>query len=577
MTLYHSSPKINKFKFFKSILSLPLSIRILGFIASITLVVSTFFIGVNLIDKYFFVSVPKHGGVLNEGVIGRPRLINPVVSKTEVDRDLSSLIYSSLFKPNNNTLEPDAAESFEISEDGKVYTVTLKDGITFHDGMPLTAADVIFTVERIQNKGLPVKSPLAPNFNGVNATSVDDKTIIFSLDKPHATFLETLTFGILPKHIWEPVGIADFDQTNYNIEPIGSGPYKFKEIVRNSKNGLATKYALTSFENYIHGEPFIENLNIYFYGSEDDRASAFNDSEITQIAGVQTFFAKELESRKKPIITAQMPRIFGVYLNQEKNSILGDDAIRKALDLSMPREKIINEVFNGYAESEESPFPGMIKATSSEADARFLTAEALLEKNGWKKNDEGFLEKTKSDKKSTTVTKLQLSISLPDIPELTTSAQIIKEEWNKLGVNVELKTFDLGTFTSDILTSRNFEAALFGQVTGRDPDPFSFWHSSQKTNGMNIAQYASKSVDDNIMTLAKTFDISKRAELLTKISKTIRDDRPALFTYSPKFIYVVDKNLSGVNLPLMTTASERFSHIEDWYVTEERTWKFLSK
>lgn len=526
-------------------------------------------------DRYFFVSVPMHGGSLNEGVVGRPRLINPIVAKTEVDRDLVSLIYSGLFRPSGDILEPDLAKSLEISDDGKTYTVVLKDEATFHDGNPVTAADVVFTVERIQNKGLPIKSPLAPSLGGVNVTSVDNNTVIFALDKPHANFTETLTFGILPKHIWEPVGTVDFDQTNYNLEPIGSGPYKFESVVRNSKNGLSTKYVLEPFKNYVHGQPFIKELNIYFYGSEDERMAAYEDGEIKQMGGVQTSFAKEVSEKGVPIITAQMPRIFGLYLNQPKKPIFEDDVVREALDLAMPREKIISEIFNGYAEAEEAPFPGTIATKDNPIDARILMAESLFEKNGWAKNADGVLEKT--NKKTKTVSKLEFAISLPDIPELTASAQIIVEEWKRLGINAELKTFDLGTFTSEILTTRNYDAALFGQVTGRDPDPYSFWHSSQKTHGMNIAQYGSKSVDESITTLAKTFDSEKREELLIKISETIAEDRPALFTYSPKFIYVVDKSLSGVELPLLSTASERFSHIEDWYVTSERTWKFLSK
>ncbi len=571
-----SSPNINKIKFFRKILSLPLPIRVLGFVASISLVASTFFIGTAILDKYFFISVPKHGGSLNEGIIGRPRLINPVVAKTEVDRDLVTLIYSGLFRPSGDTLEPDLAEKMEVSEDGKTYTVTIRKDATFHDGKPVTAADIVFTVERIQNKGLPIKSPLAPNFNGVNVTSVDNQTVIFALDKPHATFTETLTFGILPKHIWEPVGTVDFDQTNYNLEPIGSGPYKFKQVIRNSKNGLSAEYVLESFKKYNHGEPYIKNLNIFFYGSEEDRVRAYRSGEISQVAGIQTALAKEVEANKSPVLTAQMPRIFGLYLNQPRKPILQDDVVRKVLDLAMPREKIITEVFNGYAKAEEAPFPETIEATDSPDDARFLMAESLLEKNGWTKNSDGILEKTTTVKKVKTTTKLEFAISLPDIPELTTSAQIIASEWKKLGIGVELKTYDLGTFTSEVLTTRNFDAALFGQVTGRDPDPYSFWHSSQKTHGMNIAQYGSKSVDDDINTLAKTFDSNKREELLVKISKEIAGDRPAIFTYSPKFIYVVDKSLEGVSLPLMTTASERFSHIENWYVEKERTWKFLS-
>ncbi len=243
----------------------------------------------------------------------------------------------------------------------------------------------------------------------------------------------------------------------------------------------------------------------------------------------------------------------------------------------MPREKIVEEVLLNYANIEDSPFPGLSSSStkSEDSNVRFLEAEATLEKAGWKKNESGILEKT--DKKSKQSVKLEFSISLPDIPELATSAQIIKESFDKLGANVEIKRYDLGTFTADILTSREFDTALFGQVTGRNPDPYPFWHSSQKSHGMNIAQYSNKEVDDNITKLSRTFDHNERELLIQKINDTIKSDRPALFTYSPKFIYIIDKSVKGIKLPLMTTASERFSNIENWYVSSERIWKFLAK
>lgn len=556
---------------------LPLWMRVIGFIGSMLLIVSSFFILTKIIDKYFFVSVPKYGGSLNEGIVGRPRLINPVIAKTEVDRDLVSLIYSGLMRASGDTLENDLADKVNISEDGKTYTITLKDNAYFHDGTKVTSDDVVFTVERIQNKGLPVKSPLAPSFNGVTVNKQDEKTVIFELDKPHSTFTESLTFGILPKHIWEPIGITDFDQTDYNLEPVGSGPYSFKSVERNTKNGLSKKYTLKSFDKYVHGRPYISELNIFFYGSDDDRITAFEDGEISQLASVQTSFAKGIEESKDPILTANMPRIFGLYLNDQKKTIFQDSAVRKALDLAMPREKIVEEVLLNYANIEDSPFPGLSSSStkSEDSNVRFLEAEATLEKAGWKKNESGILEKT--DKKSKQSVKLEFSISLPDIPELATSAQIIKESFDKLGANVEIKRYDLGTFTADILTSREFDTALFGQVTGRNPDPYPFWHSSQKSHGMNIAQYSNKEVDDNITKLSRTFDHNERELLIQKINDTIKSDRPALFTYSPKFIYIIDKSVKGIELPLMTTASERFSNIENWYVSSERIWKFLAK
>lgn len=561
--------------FFTNILSLPFPLRLLGFTATLLLAISTFFIGVKVIDKYLFISVPTEGGMLREGVVGRPRFINPVIAKTEVDRDLTALIYSGLFRPSHDGLEEDIADGVEVSEDAKTYTVSLNKKATFHDGTKLTSKDVLFTVERIQNKGIPIKSPLAPNFVGVTVSAPDDHTVVFTLEKPHTSFKEALTFGILPKHIWEPVSISDFDQTNYNLEPIGSGPYKIDSIVKDTKRGLAKEYDLQSFREYVHGQPLIPEFHLVFYGSDDDRTIAFNDGEISQLPSAPTSLARRIADGGRVVISSPMPRIFGVYLNELRVPLFEDAVVRSALNLTIPREKIISEIFADFAEKETGPFPGIIKEDLGPYDARVLEAEVLLEKQGWKKDSDGIYVKT--DKKTKKEQRIAFSISLPDIPELLNSAKIIADTWNAFGFKVEIKTFDLGTFTSDILASRNFDTAYFGQVTGRDPDPYPFWHSSQKARGANIAQYTNKSVDAKIAELGKTVDPSKRNLLLQEIDAQIAKDIPAVFAFSPLFIYVTDKQVNGIELPMLSTISERFSGIEKWYLSSERIWKFFNK
>lgn len=567
--------KISRAQLFERILALPFPIRVVGFLASIALAISTFFIAMHFIDARFFVSVPEQGGILTEGEVGRPRLINPIFAKTEVDRDLSALIYSGLMRPNGNELIPDLAENYTISEDGKTYTFTIRGDATFHDGTPVTAADVVFTVDHIKNKGLPTKSPLAPNFVGVAASATDAHTVVFTLEQPYAAFTESLTFGILPKHIWETVGTDDFDQTIFNLEPIGSGPYVWKSVERDSQRGLAKKYILTAFPGYVHGRPLISEFDFFFYGSEDERVNAYKNGEIGQIAGIQTSYARDIASSGAPVLSAPMPRIFAIYLNEPKKALFNDADVREALDITIPREEITKKVFSGYANPEVGPFPGLAKPDGLPQDKHLLSAEALLEKDGWVKNADGIYEKT--DKKTKQVESLSFAISLPDIPELTESAQLIQDAWKTLGAKVELKTYDLGTFTSDILASRNFDTVFFGQVTGRDPDPYPFWHSSQKTRGTNIAQYADKKVDGRINDLSRTVDSAGRAIILSEINALIMNDRPALFAYSPGFVYVTDRNVRGITLPLMTTAAERFSGVEHWYMSSQRIWKFLAK
>lgn len=569
------SSKISGTQLFARILALPFPIRIAGFLASIALAISTFFIVVHIVDARFFVSIPEQGGVLTEGEVGRPRLINPIFAKTEVDRDLVALLYSGLMRPSGNELVPDLAESFEVSEDGKTYTFTLRSDATFHDGTPVTAADIVFTVDHIKNKGLPTKSPLAPNFVGVIAQATDARTVVFALEQPYAAFTESLTFGILPKHIWETVGTDDFDQTIFNLEPIGSGPYQLTRVIRDPQRGLAKEYVLSAFPGYVHGKPLISEFDLFFYGSEDERINAYKNGEIGQLAGVQTSYARDIASTGAPVLSAPMPRIFGIYLNEPKKTLFSNPVVREALDSTIPREEIAAQVFSGYANPEIGPFPGLARPDGLPEDKHLLLAEAMLEKDGWVKNADGVYAKTNKKTKQTEV--LSFAISLPDIPELTASAQLIEAAWNRLGAKIELKTYDLGTFTSDILASRNFDTVFFGQVTGRDPDPYPFWHSSQKTRGTNIAQYADKKVDARINDLSHTVDAAGRAIILSEINTMIMNDRPALFTYSPGFVYVTDRAVKGITLPLMTTAAERFSGIERWYTSSERVWKFLAK
>ncbi len=559
----------------QSILSLPFAIRLIGFLSAVFLTIATFFLGVHLIDKYFFVSVPKAGGVLTEGVTGRPRFINPIIAKTEVDRDLVALLYSGLFRPEGTELAFDLAETLTISEDGKTYTVTIKDNATFHDNTKVTSADIVFTVERIQHKGLPSKSPLAPSFVGVHATAPDIKTVVFELEKPYTAFKDALTFGVLPKHIWEPVSVGEFDQTNYNLEPVGSGPYVLDEIIRDTKRGLAKEYHLSAFDGYVHGKPLIKEFHIKFYGSEADRVIAYKTGEIMNMPSAPTVFAREQEEAGTIVLTSAMPRTFGIYFNQTRKSVLALAPVRKALSLTLPRQAIISTIFGDYATQEIGPFSGLDIIPATADDAGRLEAEALLEKEGWKKNASGLYEKL--DPKTKTTQLIQFSLSIPDIPDMLESAKMIVETWNAFGFAVEIHSYELSTFTADILASRNFDAAYFGQVTGRDPDPYSFWHSSQKTHGANIAQYSSKTVDAKITALSRTLDSIERRELLREINHAIITDSPAIFAYSPQFVYLTDIRLRGVSLPLLTTASERFANIEQWYLSSERIWKFLSK
>jgi len=172
--------------------------------------------------------VPKAGGAIREGAVGQPRYLNPVyASSNDVDRDIVNLIYSGLFKYDEfGNIINDLVDDYTISEDGKIYLLTLKDNVLFHDGEKLTTEDVLFTIETIQNPDF--QSPIQAEWLDVEAEQISDLQIKFTLRNPYPAFLETLTIKILPEHIWGEISSQNFPLSDFNFNPIGSGPFNIR-------------------------------------------------------------------------------------------------------------------------------------------------------------------------------------------------------------------------------------------------------------------------------------------------------------------------------------------------------------
>jgi len=175
-------------------------------------------------------AIATYGGEYIEGIVGQPTHINPIISASNnADDDLSQIIFSSLFKyDSQGSITNDLADSYEISDDKTQYSIHLKKGVLWHDGQELTAADVLFTINLISDPAY--KSPLRSNWQGIETSSSDDYSLNFQIKTPYTGFLNNLTFGILPKHIWESVAPEKFSLTDLNLEPIGSGPYKYSSF-----------------------------------------------------------------------------------------------------------------------------------------------------------------------------------------------------------------------------------------------------------------------------------------------------------------------------------------------------------
>lgn len=281
---------------------------------------------------------PVRGGTHIEGVIGQPRFINPVYANSDIDRDLVQLVFSGLMKYDRDLgVVPDLAEKYEIEEEGKVYKFYLKENLFWQDKNPITADDVIFTIKTIQNPDY--KSPVRGNWVGVEVEKISDLGIKFSLKQPYSSFLENCTVKILPKHIWNNVSPENFPFEIYNLKPVGSGPYKLKEI-KQDKKGKVEFLVLTPNPFYFNKKPYISEIKFLFFNSEEELISIAKSGKIKGFSlNYYRNFGKNWNTHY-----ISLPRYFAVFFNPNKSKVLADEKVRRALNYSADKKEIIKKV-----------------------------------------------------------------------------------------------------------------------------------------------------------------------------------------------------------------------------------------
>jgi peptide/nickel transport system substrate-binding protein len=548
------------------------------------------------INNHFMVEVPMNGGTITEGIISVPTLINPVLAISDADKDLTNLIYSGLMRKNpDGTFILDLAESYEVSSDQLIYKFILKKDLTFHDGSTLTVDDLIFTINQVKNP--LIKSPYQAKWASVLVEKIDEQTVIFTLKQPYPSFIENTTLGILPMKIWENLTQAEFMLSGLNIKAIGSGPYKIDSITKN-KDGIPNSYTLKRFKNFILGTPRIKYIKIISYSNEKDLIQALLSNKISQAGSLSPENAEVLEKAGFNIHTAVLPRMFGLFFNGTQNKIFTDKAVINAFNKALNREEIINKVLFGYGSAIDNPVPKNLvdpELANIEIKSSSEEAKEILDKAGWTLKENGIRSKggtsvvSKTTKvKGKTVTKkvtvsngplieLSFSLSTGDDIELNQVANIIKEELEAIGARVEVKNYETGTL-NQLIRERKFEGLFFGQVVNHESDLYAFWHSSQKNDpGLNIALYNNSTVDNLLESAQKNLDSKERVKKYSQFVKEFRKDMPALFIYSPEYLYATKKRLSNLSFNTITIPSDRFNLAHTWYTNSDHVWKIFNK
>jgi peptide/nickel transport system substrate-binding protein len=553
--------------------------KLLIFSLAVILMFVSVILMLSKINQTFMVSVPVKGGSLTEGIIGSPTLINPVIAVSEADKDLTNVVYSGLMRKNEkDELIPDLAESFEISEDGKNYTFIIREDSFFHNGMRVTADDVIFTIEKIKDP--IVKSSRRLNWEGIIITKTDDRTIVFTLSQPYISFLNNTTIGILPSALWKNVNVNEFNLSLLNTnKAIGSGPYKIKSISKD-KDGFVKKISLVRFNKFTLGKPLIKRMNFIFFTNQRDLTRSLLNHSIDQAGSINSENIINFKKDRYAIQTATLPRIFGIFFNANNNKIFNDPVFVNSLDKAINKQEIIDQVLGGYGSIIYNPIPEkLIPPNEEEAFYNNNTIQEVnevLEKAGWILADDGIRVKQGAKKEDPDL-RLSFSLITGDTIELKQATLLIKEQLLKVGVEVDIsKIYETGQL-NQLIRAREYEALFFGQGVNNESDLYSFWHSSQRQDpGLNIANYNNKKVDNLLDVIQKTLNKEDRLEKYISLAEEFETSIPAILIYSPKYLYVTSSKFNNFSLNNITIPSDRFNSIYKWSTREDRVWKIFT-
>ena len=502
------------------------------------------------------------GGNYIEGLVGQPSFINPVLAVNDIDRDLSELIFSDL---------ADLAESYKPDKDGKIWRYRLKDGIKWHDGKEITSDDIIFTIETIQNQD--VRSSLFQNWQGVSVERISEREIELKLPAPYVFFKSALeALKPIPKHIFSDIPASNLRLSNYNLEPIGSGPYKFLNLKKRN-DGYVILYNLEANGDYFADKPYIKKISFAFYNNETDVIDAFNAGEIH---GFGLLSRENLPKIVFPhqVIPLKMLKYYAIFLNNYSHLSLKEKNVRLALNSAINKPAIIEKIFNGQAEIVNGPLVDGIEGFDN-PPAGGEKVNQIFDNSGWLVNKDGIREK----KIGKELVKLEFILTVPEVQFLIETAKLIKNDWEKIGVRADISIVSLSEINSQLIKSRDYQMLLFGNILGEAPDLYSFWHSSEKFYpGLNLALYENKTVDRLIESIRNNFDNDKRNRDLSALQAIIIDDQPAIFIYSPKYIYIAKKSLSGFDSidgrgKFISFSSDRFKNFQKWYVKTARVFK----
>jgi len=512
--------------------------------------------------------VPARGGVYTEAIIGELQRLNPVLDfYNQADRDVDRLIFSSLVKFDANGLpNPDLAESWGISYDGLIYNFSIRENAIWHDGNPVTADDVAFTIDLMRDPDSVLPEDLISFWNNISVVPLAEKSIQFKLNEPFAPFMDYLNFGILPKHLLSGMTFNEMINSEFNLNPIGSGPYRFNELI--IEEGTIKGVILKANTNFYIKEPFLQEFIFRYY---TDCQSAFNAYQEGFVQGIseisEPVLMDALNTKDLSIYSTIKPEISMILFNLDNKEVefFQENNIRKALLLGLDRKVLIDKVLYGQGVIADVP---MIPTTwayyqgNQRIDQDNQAAMNLLKQAGY------ILEEQSGGIRQKNGKSLSFTLIHPNDEIHSRIAEAIQSDWAKIGVSVKLLSVAYEALILDYLQPLTYEAALVDIDYSRspDPDPYPFWDQSQKSGGQNYSQWENRIASQYLEEARISREQEEREKLYRNFQVIFTDELPALPLYYPIYNFGIDKMVQGVRVGSMFDPSDRFYNMDEWFL-----------
>ena len=511
----------------------------------------------------------KSGGVYVEGVIGNISTLNPLLAASEPEQAVSRLLFSSLYNYDViGALHTDLAESMTVKDD-KVYTIKLRNAV-WHDGKKLTAEDVVYTINLIKNP--QVRSPLRVNWLDISARAIDDSTVEFMLPAVYAGFSHALTFPVIPKHILQSVSPSSMREADFSSNPVGSGPFAVKRVQTSESTSSTDVVRMEPNTKYYGAVSTLSRLELRAYGNESLLVKAVNSGEVSAASGLSLSAADNIKS--KQYSTKHWLLNKGVYLLMNNRSqTLQDARVRQALRYATDTSSIRATVGDNVARLDTPILQSQIAQKLPAApDYNLDKAKALLKEAGWTYNQGQWKGK---DGRPLTVAVTTSS----GRDEYKKIVDALKQQWSKLGVDVQLREIDTSStttsFVQSVLQPRDYDALLYELELGADPDVFAYWHSSQASaSGYNFANYSNRTVDNDLVGGRSRTNSALRAAKYIQFVNQWLNDAPAIGLYQSVGSYVLNNGASIVEpRGSLNTMNDRYADVTTWSTGKASVYK----